>query len=34
MKEPIMKKMELYLKFINNRLQKHSELSNSVNQLN
>jgi hypothetical protein len=34
MKEPIMKKMELYLKFINNRLQKHAELSNSVNQLN
>jgi len=34
MKEPIMKKMELYLKFINNRLQKHAELSNSVNKLN
>ena len=29
MKEPIMKKMEMYLKFINNRLQRHAELSSN-----
>jgi hypothetical protein len=27
MKEPIMKKMEMYLKFINNRLHRHAEMT-------